>query len=226
VPTIPSDAAKKTNIPASKGDDACTEQAKREQWRFRIEAAATIIGVIVAVIYGCQLYEMRKATKIAAENYLLQTKALHIDQRAWVAPDIFDGSPKLNEKYIVRVVLKNTGKTFAYDCRTVIDVRTKKAVEPDPDFERLLQQKRETPGGLLAPNQIRPCPILMDPGKTVSQDVLDMMNNQDWIVLVFGKITYRDVFGCSHWTTFCTRVHKDGFEAHDAYNDADRNVCP
>jgi hypothetical protein len=47
------------------------------------------------------------------------------------------------------------------------------------------------------------------------------------VMFVFGKITYKDIFNCEHWTRFSARCFPDGtYKNFGTYTNADDNHCP
>ncbi len=231
VPPIPSDPPLITNVPARDTKNDTTNQTDWQRRNYRMQFAIFIVAVIVMFIYGGQLYEMQRATNIAANNYKLQTDALHIDQRAWVSEAGVTGKAKEGEPFAVRIVIRNTGKTFAKNFTSIVAFKMKQIADPDPDFEAVIGESTSSLNSLalVAPNggfdQLLDIP--QDGHKLTDTDI-ETLKNPTIIVLIFGKIFYEDIFRCQHWTTFCYRAYptKEKYDAYSAYNDADENECP
>jgi hypothetical protein len=169
-----------------------------------------------------------KAAK-AAENSIAQARVTaRLDQRAWVSTMTITGSvPIVDKEFSVDVLIKNNGKTFARAVTVNCRIRSVDSNQPPPDFAGI---EAEDMGGI-------PSIALLAPGgqygsgasnsRKVTQDSVDKFISGKERVFVFGKITYRDVFDCPHWTTFCSILKTDGiYQVWGAYNDADDNRCP
>jgi hypothetical protein len=152
-------------------------------------------------------------------------QALRIDQRAWVAPHGASGTPELGQRFVFTVILKNTGKTFAEHCMAAVACRTKELADPDPSFDAILSQTPFGIIGLLAPNQEFHYTLPVSGYDKLTQETLDSIDTPTSDTLVFGKITYRDIFKSEHWTTFCYSVRKSGapHRIYGTYNDAGDN---
>src|SRR6266581_1862829 len=79
--------------PTDKTNGKCQDEAYWHRRNYGVQLAIFVVGVIVAIIYICQLEQMRKSTiaataaAIAAKESVKQTReTAHLDQRAWVAP--------------------------------------------------------------------------------------------------------------------------------------------
>ena len=203
---------------------------KDPQWWQSFAAAVLVpVGAYALWIYSGQLYEMRKSTAIASDNYRLQTEALHIDQRAWAADDSISGKPEEGKPYQITVTIRNTGKTFAKKFAGVSAIRIKQLSDPDPNYEDILREGKDVSNtvGLIAPNGIRRQIINVSNGAKMTKENLEELKAPTVVILVFGKITYEDIFRCSHWTIYCYRGYIDGtWETYGSYNDADEDYCP
>lgn len=194
---------------------------------------------VQAGIYFFQVKHMKKsieaATKAAnaAEASVRQVRrtARH-DQRAWVALVDIQGFPEVGTIFEVNLVAQNSGKTFAKNVtmRAVVELITEKGNEPDFSLEDTAAARQNSGVSLLAPN----ADYVMDielrkqtPPHEITQSDLDGIRHGDLTIFVHGKITYDDVFGCAHWTSFCTRLKPDlKYASYGKHNDADENRCP
>ena len=63
---------------------------------------------------------------------------------------------------------------------------------------------------------------------TVNKDEMNRIRSGELVYYVRGKATYDDIFGCGHWTTFCSRLNPGTWEYDDCEigNDAGDNQCP
>jgi hypothetical protein len=204
----------------------------------------TFLAIICAVciqagIYFFQLKQINKSTDAAtkaanaAEASVKQVRrnARH-DQRAWVAVVDIQGIPEVGTIFSVNLVAQNSGKTFARNLkmRAVVEAITEKGGEPDFSLEDSAAARKDSSVSLLAPN----ADYMMDielrkqtaPHEITESD-LDGIRRGDLSIFVHGKMTYDDIFGCAHWTTFCTRLKPDlKYASYGKHNDADQNGCP
>ena len=156
----------------------------------------------------------------------------HLDQRAWVGILGINGTPKLNEPFIVTVDAKNTGKTFAKNLRGHIYFQSINADE-QPNFSQDdLRRASDTKSvSLVTPNgdyQMQTDVFAQPEMQTVTQARLDDWKSGKRIFLAAGKIFYGDIFNCEHWTMFCFYLRRDfqGYLNHQQHNEADNNLCP
>jgi hypothetical protein len=150
-----------------------------------------------------------------------------INQRAWVATAGIQASPPVaGNKFIVKVIVKNTGKTFArrvtvscYTRAAPVEVGLLNFAQIVSDMERQAQGRSVA---LLAPDGTYG-------GGSSSETGIDKDTANDFIegktrIFIFGKITYTDVFDCEHWTTYCSILSASGgLEVCEQFNDADTN---
>jgi hypothetical protein len=177
-------------------------------------------------IYNRQLKEMQKASaaatlaaKAAKDSVISSIEGTHLDQRAWVACDGVVLKHGRGQPITATVLFKNTGKTFAKQCFVSSDRMAKPLTDADPDFDTVMQNAKKRTLGVIAPGQQVPYTM-----STACQSG----NPNAAVSLIFGKIIYRDVFNCDHWTTFCYCVRQNSLgslsvEVYGSYNDADNN---
>lgn len=202
-------------------------------------ACLTLILIFAQVIiYGSQLWQMKKSTnaatkaaKAAEESVKLTKESSRRDQRAWVAfTGVSGGSPAPDAPLIIKVKAKNAGKTFARNFRMYayfLDVPQ----GGKPDFS---EDDKPHPGGsvfVLSPNGEWESNTDVMAGVTptgkVTQAQIDDWKSGRKTFLVCAKLTYDDIFGCHHWTTFCNQLSKDfSYRAYEEHNDADEDGCP
>lgn len=230
-------------IPPPRELKSKTEYYRPEQtpwWKHLVELAAILVGIAVAVIYYRQLSTMNgqltemQQTRIQAQTAFDATvQQFHLDQRAWVAAVGISPPPTAGQPFDVAVRVRNTGKTFAKNFGTVFTVEPLKRNEA-PDFSReLIEPKSIT---VLAPNgdylSTSHTPITTPAGiiQTLTVERLQDLKNQltagDLQILAHGRISYRDIFGCRHWTTFCFNLTPDWeYVSCSTHNDTDETSC-
>jgi hypothetical protein len=176
------------------------------------------VAIVTFIVIYCQFKEMKNSARL--------------DQRAWVGVVGINGTPKLNEPFIVTVEGKNTGKTFAKKLRGHIYFQSINANEK-PDFSQDDSRRASDTQSvsLVAPNgdyQLQTNVFAQPEMQTVTQGRLDDWKSGKKIFLAAGKIFYEDIFHCEHWTTFCFYLRRDlqGYFNHEQHNDADENQCP
>jgi hypothetical protein len=197
-----------------------------------VAAFLTFLAICVqAFIYNSQLQEMKRSTDaatkaaIAAEQSIALAKAsTQLDQRAWVAvTSITTKQPEIGQPYKPVIVVKNSGKTFAKKMRFAGSWRLMpKGTYPDfAEEDRTLREGADGSGFILAPNSEH---NLTDVARTpLSEEEGSGYKSGDLQMFVYGKITYADVFGCEHWTTFCAVLTPEGYSAVGEHNDVDDN---
>lgn len=208
---IPSDGAKPPDR-----EKHPTEYDFRK-WSLRLTGALVFIGAAYS-FFSYQQWQVMNG----------QLAMTHLDQRAWVAVSEISGKPESGKPYKISVMVKNTGKTFAKRFTGVAGFRAKQLSDPGPDFAKDERENRDlTRIGLIPPNGVFTFDVNVKNGENLTDTDFETVTAPTMVPLVYGKITYWDIFGCEHWTTFCFRTYKDGrFETYSAHNDADNNCGP
>ena len=197
------------------------DENRRERtprWKILLEVAALLTLLVYTTFAGLQWEAMHDA--------------LLVDQRAWLSV-VIPLNFSLEDKFIpVSIQIANTGKTPAKEIEgDIVATVLKKGEEPSFDFSTDHPRNRIHAGvifpngpinitvpivryGAQAPEAIQPTPALRQ----------EIANGESFIIF-YGKITYSDVFGTSHWTSFCTG---SGSAMGDlkkcvSYNDVDNN---
>jgi hypothetical protein len=200
----------------------------------------TFCGIFVHTgIYFLQLKQMKKPTDAAikaanaAKASVKQArKTARHDKRAWVAVVDLQGIPEVGTMFSVNLVAQNSGKTFAKNLtmRAVAELISGKGNEPDFSLEDSAAARRDSSVSLLAPNADYVMDIELHkqtPPHEITQSDLDGIRSGNLTIFVHGRMTYDDVFGCPHWTSFCTRLKPDlKYANYGTHNDADQNRCP
>jgi hypothetical protein len=196
----------------------------------------------ICVQAGIYLFQLKEIKKSAAAA----TKAAHVveasvtqargtfrdDQRAWLRLVDIQGIPEVGTIFSVDLVAANTGRTFAKNLtmRAVVELITEKGKEPDFNLEDSGPARKESSASLLAPNDEYEMEIALRkqaPPHEITQSDLDQIRDGSLTLSVHGRMTYDDIFGCAHWTTFCTQLKPDlKYTSHGKHNDADQNRCP
>lgn len=147
----------------------------------------------------------------------------HLQERAWVAPITVEmdtiESGKGESGYVAWI---NSGKTFAKKVKALCHSSSRpNPISDEHELVNLAVPPQEMGSiGVLTPGaqyQI----ILKNP-QPVSKLQLDAMITYSWYTYVWGEVTYEDVFGNAHTTTFCAfrRGISGSFSQCPFYNDA------
>jgi len=109
-----------TNVPSGNTKTEAANQTEWERRHYWVQVAVFIVGVIVAIIYSCQLSEMRKATHAAKRAGDLARQGMEqvernarLDQRAWIGISGIKGKPEATKPFNVVIAMTNSGKTPA-----------------------------------------------------------------------------------------------------------------
>jgi len=158
------------------------------------------------------------------------SSALGLDQRAWIVAKYPAIQLHEGERLNVPLTLENIGKTLARRVKGDIAVSVlKRGQALDVSYVSGHPHYAFGPTGNFIPNtpDVRIWPALRDGQEIVLSKQLhnDIVSGQ-LLITVNGKIEYTDIFGNSHWLTFCQQTGGNGASASDecaAYNDIDSN---
>jgi hypothetical protein len=226
------DNTKADNVEIEKKTDDGTSNSSKEnndsdkflRWATFTVDVLVFIAVAVYSVFAClQWLAIREQlTQMKESKYLSR-----LDQRAWVAPNLISGKPEIGQYYKIKVDIRNTGKTFARRLTGVALLKRKELSEPDPDFTAEEERGNLGNPGLLAPNAQFSYTLEMFKGDKLTQGQMDFLHSPATVILIFGKITYWDIFNCEHWTVFCYQCTPEGdCYTYGPHNDADDNRCP
>jgi hypothetical protein len=159
---------------------------------------------------------------VAYQQFVITDRQLEVmrtDERAWVEAHIAEPPPDshperplmaVGSPIVVPMTIKNVGKTPARGVTVLTWVVAEPALVPVP--LQCIYEPEDCPAikrkfGILLPNDVVPGTGYRtdrDLGQVVATSE-EAMGYQNYTVYtaVFGVITYRDVFGMSHWTHFC-----------------------
>lgn len=221
-------------------DERCNRRKWKDPqwWQVWIQAPLVPAGIAALIIYAYQLDQMRKSTDAASESVKIAKESRELsrlDQRAWISAWKITGKLELNKPMTVQIGMKNSGKTFARKVESAINWQWADSEVAAPDFEEVERQFNSLSKSqlLMPPNGEYVTGLDVRHGEKFAQKDIDEILTGKKIVLVYGKIKYQDVFGCDHWTEFCTRYSavasepiNDSFVFCESHNDADENKCP
>jgi hypothetical protein len=146
---------------------------------------------------------------------------MRLDQRAWVVWKGIGGVPQLDKQWVIETYFTNSGKTPAKNVKASCFLETNKG-ESEIDFNKVSITK--TTPTIIAPNDPSTYCVLhplTTVAEKVTQDILDNFARKEITPIVFGSLTYKDIFGTEHWLTFCHAMEPNGitWDACTVYND-------
>jgi hypothetical protein len=185
-----------------------------------IQISGIFIGVIVAVIYGCQLGQMIKANKLTGEAFETDARPYIVVDNVWKAnkpdkdtPDKDTRDAKITpfapyadtpHPIVVKLFYTVTGHTPAIGVRRRIRVLSEDT--PSRAKETIESLPTECPN----PRDSNPpmstgTHVWNDPSEedVFAPEQIKRMLNDEIAMYVYGAIEYRDLFGKCHVTRFC-----------------------
>jgi hypothetical protein len=157
---------------------------------------------------------------------------MRIEQRAWIKIEHVATHFEENRPLIADLTIKNIGKTPAkrVDANFVIKIVKR---DDAPDL-KLVGSIFVAFSGLLNPDGVIPVPVtrldkenLLDP-LVLTKDEFVKFKSREAYIVVFGRLTYFDVYGTSHWIDFCAWPHNNRPGTYSSkecmdYNNVDDN---
>ena len=197
-----------------------------------LTGVAFLAAFAYVVITGLQLRQMRKSTKATQAAVEHADRNFQIDERAWIGFSFIPGNLTftVGKPFFVPTMLLNSGKTpaknvsgeivvgifprgspidFSYapgHAHYVINAGT---VFPNGKFEESFEG--------IEHGQSQAQAIIID------KPLLAQLLSSSRLVIVHGRIRYCDVFGNSHWTSYCRVVSNPSLIPDDCmrYNRTD-----
>jgi hypothetical protein len=186
--------------------------------------AENSVPVLTVMVAAWAALEARRSAGAAAESVEItrssveqtMTSVRH-QERAYVALKDIVGDRSIRENQTVNFafVFKNVGNTPAYNVKFVVLVLMRDSVPTDDEIDSHLHLVHEV--GVIAPTlDIRIEAASNEAGQPIAlsaQGVADL-NNRRMFFGIYGKITYRDVFGTSHDTRFAFHYNAEARQFH------------
>jgi hypothetical protein len=189
---------------------------KQTLWQMQAQTKAAQDAASAASI---QATNSERSLKATIDNF-------HLEQRAWVGladalPPLFvEGGKRVyvkeGEEASFGFVITNSGRTPATNVvqgTSYIDLPRGTKFSPQyPGTNRAEVLQPNIRVWAMTPNT-----------EPFTKPQVDGLKNGAYTLYVFGKVSYDDVFGVVHHTTFCMQLSRDltGFSACPAYNTAD-----
>lgn len=128
-------------------------------------------------------------------------EAFRNDERAWVATSSFDKTNlEIGKPFMIRFIIKNTGKSPARVRSVTIINPVKKGELPDLDEAPNDPVSRQ---GIIAPQGAYRLEVDGTKDSVLTQSSRDAITSGQLTIYVYGTICYSDVFRRDHWTEFC-----------------------
>jgi hypothetical protein len=177
-------------------------------WKPRIELVALVAGVGYALVTYLQWRDLRR-------NFL-------IDERPWVTTtDFILSEPATGTVMYVDYGVRNHGKTPAVHERASGDLHFWTEDQPMQPFHNIGTQEN-----IIAPGDVSisaRASFQQTPHQAEINDYLGRKRS----LYIHGKVSYQDIFGKDHWTTFCAfheyGTHLGKFTLCGKGNEVDRN---
>ncbi len=179
------------------------ERAAKKQEETPADKAARITAVPTKWLaaFTCALAIANVGTYFILKNQLIDArKATRLDQRAWVGVDKVNSfNFKVGPNFSIPFDMVNTGKTPALHVATRTSM---KSLEKGDEFSPTYSD----------PRPIKPSIGVIQPQMHLGLSTLPTdiptaqygdIENGKGILYAYGDITYDDIFGDSHETTFC-----------------------
>lgn len=189
-------------------------QSTRSCWKRPTSWNIIFNGILAltTVFLGCIAYQ--------------QLKSSNLDQRAWVGPTSFihpgGGAVYFREgsQPSFGVVITNNGKTPARNIRVKIQRNT--FPKGTPFDAKYFDEGGPESTAVLFPNQTFNLTTGSE-ARPLTARLVEMITTEEFILYVYGMVTYEDVFGVKHRTTFCGYLTPDltTFKTCSTYNEID-----
>jgi hypothetical protein len=172
-----------------------------------------------------QVGELKASVKTAQEANSFTHEAFRLEQRAWVGPTSFL-PPGEEDKYFKEgsrpsfgVVITNTGKTPARN----VQVRIGRSTFRKGSTFKPIYNDDGGPSGTIALFPGQPFMLITKPELPLTAEQVAIIINGEFTLYVYGMVTYEDVFGIKHKSTFCGYMASDlrSFKSCGTYNQVD-----
>ena len=194
-------------------------------------AGITFLAFGAAAYYA---YIAERQLSALNQQIMRADRNFRIEQRAWVGFSLVPGNLTftMNRPFLVPTLLVNSGKTPAKDVSGQIVVGVIGRGQPIDFSYAPGHAHYEISAGTVFPNgQFQESFEGIEHGANQAQAILidkPLLNailSSEKLVLVHGRITYWDVFGQRHWTTYCRIVSNPSLIPPDcmSYNRTDDN---
>jgi hypothetical protein len=211
-----------------------TDDRNYQRWTLRVQVATLVALVVYAVFMYFQWQETINATDTAQQAvhearltrqqsqqaFYATVNQFHLEQRAWIGVlGVGNLKVKVGESPQASVIVVNSGKTPAVYVKQIISGNILPKGQSSFIYKSSPAEKSQS---VIQPgmNVRIDFPANEPP---VTQTSADDIKYGRATFHIYGKITYQDVFGKEHYTTFCFIVTPDltSTEWCAEYNDSD-----
>ncbi len=183
-------------------DSATTETREKEHHNRSVRWV--IIGTLSSILIS--LASVGTAI-IALRISSHQLNTMRLEQRAWVKVEHKLQPTAENKPLVADIVIKNTGKTPAKHIAANFRVQIVRKTD-SPEMESGFNFHHVS--GILHPDtsltnnvpMMRETQSITNPTLLTKADLAKVESGEAYIA-VFGRVTYSDVYGVSHWVNFC-----------------------
>lgn len=178
-----------TNEYRASNKDHQREQQKNNRW---VKA-----GTIFVFLYTLITFYQLRATWDALDHTMRNSR---LDQRAWVGPKIAELPPEIKAGISLKFGVEqiNTGKTPAVNVRGI--TRGRSVLEGSAVVPYYPPMVKGGSIGIIQPGAVThqfTVPVVMTP------EQVDALETGEYIFYWYGEISYEDIFGGIHCTTYC-----------------------
>lgn len=230
-PTVPS-ASSKPNTPISTEGQTGTYEEKNYRLAKRQFIVATITLIVVFAYTSIAAYEgrqMKQATDAAKKSANDADAHFSLDERAWIAVGVANGTLFEGKPLYISTRIMNNGRTPA---RKVTGDFIVEMVSPSakPEFLYEGRHRFHLPEVTVMPNAPIDFPVYgvsqdkkypigkPSPEIIYTHEMRIQVEKGSRIIVMYGRVTYEDVFGGRHWVNFCTLGGPEKFGGADVAN--------
>jgi hypothetical protein len=179
-------------------ETAQPENKRRERWKLMLEVLTLAVVTAYTSLAGVQACELRQ-TRMAAE-------------RPWVTiktAQLLD-DPVSNHKPRLEIQFQNSGHTPALDTVFVVRSGVDRPLEGNDPFPANFPNDTVPPiqgdpsRSVMGPNTIQTSHPTVD--LTGYENRIPKLPSREQVIYVYGAVTYLDIFGRPHRTTFCAQT--------------------
>ncbi len=211
VPHIPAPTQADSQKPPYHCNGACKQE---KDWWDKAKPLVEIVGVVLLSIYTLYTIKMyspnKKAADAAKESSHTSAVTMRLDEKAWLIFDTdYSDTLKLrkSEEVSVPIQLRDIGKTPARKIDGFVVVEESKTGDP-PRFDKSIFTPLRA--GIIWPGfpQDTKAREITSERKPVivTSEKLRQYAEGSLAFVVWGRISYKDIFQESHWVQFCHTI--------------------
>ena len=210
------------------------KKERRKRIKYRAELAVGFFVIVYTLVTVGIWYANKKVAEDTHQSVVNADANFRIDERAWMAFKFMEGNITftVDKSFLVPTELVNTGKTPAKNVHGNIVVGVFKKGEALDFTYSPGHANYAVRAGTIFPNgKIVESFEAIQHGQEHAEPIVfttalkDELWNAKSFVVVHGRISYNDIFGKEHWTTYCRYVLHPELISEECtrYNDTDDN---